>query len=176
MNSVVLGPHPNNDVDPADPGPSRWQRIPADHDILARDVLQPGGRFAEEMMMVGRVRIEVRAARLDHDFAQQPGLGELMQGIVDSRERHPDRRTQRFTVQLLGGDMAVPVIEKEPRQGDALPRGSQTGGAQSLHSSRYDQVYHRLANIITSSRKINNSVVLDAPVQSPVCKRPTSSR
>jgi len=47
-------------------------------------------------MVVGRVGVEIGAARFDDDFAKQPRIGELMKGVVDRRERHLDRRSRRF--------------------------------------------------------------------------------
>jgi hypothetical protein len=43
--------------------------------LLCRDVVQFAGRFTEEMMVIGRVGVEIRAPRLDDGLAQQPGFG-----------------------------------------------------------------------------------------------------
>ena len=51
---------------------------------------------------------------------QQPCLDELVQRIVDGRERHPDRGLDRFAVQLLGGDVPVTLLEQEPDQRQPL--------------------------------------------------------
>ena len=53
--------------------PDGRQRQADDRQILGRDVLQQPDRLAEEMMMIGDVGVEIGAARLDHDLAQQPG-------------------------------------------------------------------------------------------------------
>ena len=37
--------------------------------------MQFAGRFTEEMMVIGRVGVEIRAPRLDDGLAQQPGFG-----------------------------------------------------------------------------------------------------
>ena len=64
----------------------------ADHHRSARDVLQHPGRLAEEMVVVVDIGVEIGAAGFDHDFAQQAGGRELVQGVVDRRQRHADRR------------------------------------------------------------------------------------
>jgi thiosulfate/3-mercaptopyruvate sulfurtransferase len=43
--------------------------------LLCWDVVQFAGRFTEEMMVIGRVGVEIRAPRLDDGLAQQPGFG-----------------------------------------------------------------------------------------------------
>ena len=43
-----------------------------------------------------------------------------MQRIVGGRERHPDRGLDRFAVQLLGGDVPVTLLEREPDQRQPL--------------------------------------------------------
>ena len=118
--SGIFGTYPDDDVDAANLGPLGRQRIAADDHVPTRDVLKLAGRFAEEVMVIGRIGVEIGAARFDDDFAKQPRIGELMKGVVDRRERHLDRRSRRFAVQLLGGDMALPVFEQDSRQGEAL--------------------------------------------------------
>ena len=77
----------------------------------ARDVKQPAGIFEKEVMMVTDIGIDIGAAGIHHHLAQQPCLDELVQRIVDGRERHPDRGLDRFAVQLLGGDVPVTLLE-----------------------------------------------------------------
>src|SRR5260221_14027457 len=52
-------PHPDNDINSADFGARGGLRQIADHDRLARNVLQHAARFAEEMVMIVSIRIEV---------------------------------------------------------------------------------------------------------------------
>ena len=82
--------HANDDLDTADLGPGGRYRDPADRYISARDILQHTARFAEEMVMVVNIGIEIRAARLDHDFTHQAGGRELMENVVDRREGYRD--------------------------------------------------------------------------------------
>jgi hypothetical protein len=69
-------------------------------------------------MMVTDVGVEIGAARIH--LAQQPCLGELVQRIVDGRERYPDRGLDRFAVQLLGGDVPVTLLEQASTHGAAV--------------------------------------------------------
>ena len=80
----------NDDLDAADLGSGGRHRDPTDHYILARDVLQCAACFAEKMVMVVDVGIEIRAPILDHDFAQQAGGRKLIENIVDRREGYRD--------------------------------------------------------------------------------------
>src|SRR6266513_1777929 len=82
--------HSNNDLDTADLGSGGRHRDPTDHHILARDVLQCAACFAEKMVMVVDVGIEIGASWLDHDFAQQAGSRKLMEDIVNRRKRYRD--------------------------------------------------------------------------------------
>src|SRR5215470_17453207 len=116
--------------------PRRRQRKPADNQVVARNILQLTGRFAKEVMMIGSVGVEIRAARLDNDFTQQPAIGELMQRVVDGRERYPDARRHSFAMQLLRGDVAVPLFEQETCQSYTLARGTQIYRAEVLKHSR----------------------------------------
>ena len=77
------------------------QRTAADDHVATWDVLQLAGRFAEEVMVIGRVGVEIGTARFDDDFAKQTRIRELMKGVVNRRKRHLDRRACRLGVQLL---------------------------------------------------------------------------
>ncbi len=100
--------------------------------MLARNVEQPAGILEKEVMMVTDVGVEIEAAGIHHHLAQQPCLDELVQRIVDGRERHPDRGLDRFAVQLLGGDVPVTLLEQEPYQRQPLPGRPQMRRAQQL--------------------------------------------
>ena len=119
-----------------DLGPRRGKRKPADDQVVARNILQPTSCFAKEVMVIGGVGVEIRAAGLDDNFTQQSAIGELMQRVIDGRERYPDARRHSFAMQLLGGDMAVPSFEQETCQGNTLARGTQIYRTQVLKHSR----------------------------------------
>src|SRR5690606_21746920 len=76
--------------------------------------------FDEEMMMVRRVGVEICLRALDGEDAQQAGLGELMQRVVDSREGNGDAGGDCFLVKLLGGKMPIPFREKKLGKRHAL--------------------------------------------------------
>ena len=82
--------HANDDLDTADLGPGGRYRDPADRYISARDILQRAARFAEEMVMVVNIGIEIRPPWLDHDFAHQAGGSKLVENVIDRRERYRD--------------------------------------------------------------------------------------
>src|SRR5215472_16447094 len=105
-----------------DLGPRRRQRKPADNQVVARNILQPTGCFAKEVMMIGCVGVEIRAAGLDNDFTQEPAIGELMQRVVNGCERYPDPCRHRFAMELLSSDVALPLFKQETRQSEALSR------------------------------------------------------
>jgi len=84
--SAALGTHSDDDVDAADLGAGWRRRQGGDRQVVTRDVLQLAGHLTEEMVVIGRIGVEIRAARLDDDLMQKPAIGKLMQGIVDRRE------------------------------------------------------------------------------------------
>src|SRR5438105_340776 len=127
-------------------------------------------------MVIGRVGVEVGAARLDDDFAKQARIRELMKGIVNRRKRYLDRRTCRLGVQLLSGDMALSIFEQEACQGEALASGPQARRAQPLQGGRGRRRHHHATNIMIYAEKINNRYRTVWLAQSPVCRRPTNSR
>src|SRR5271167_1976112 len=102
--------------------------------MMRRNILQLARRFAEEVVMIGRVGVEIRAAGLDDRLAQQPDLGKLVQGVVNRRERYWDPCGQRFAMQKLGGDVTVPALEQEPGECEALTGRPQPGRAQATES------------------------------------------
>jgi hypothetical protein len=68
--------------------------------------------FTEEMMVIRRVCVEIRAPWRDDGLAQQPGFGELVQRIVNGREGHRDPRGHGFPVQLFGSDWRPPFSSR----------------------------------------------------------------
>ena len=97
-----------------------------------RDIQQPAGMLAEEMVVVRRVGVEIGLGAFHRDLAQEARLGELVQRIVDGGERHRHFLGQRLLVQRLGRDVTVALGEEEMRQRHALPRGPEPRAAQEL--------------------------------------------
>ena len=89
------------------------------HDVIGRDIPQRTVRHVVEMVMVGHVGVEIRAARLDHDLAQQARLCELVQRVVDRGERDRELGVACLGVQRLGRKMAVAAIEAAGAPGRA---------------------------------------------------------
>ena len=77
------------------------------------------------MVVIGDVRVEIRPPSLDHDLPEQPGGTELVQGVVDGRQRNRRTLGFRLAMQLFGGEMAIASLEHDLSQQQALPRWSQ---------------------------------------------------
>src|SRR5487761_1117367 len=99
--------------------------------MLGGDILQFAGRLAEEMMMVGRVGVEIRAPGLDHGLAQQAYLGKLVQRVINGSERYLYARSERFAVQILRGHVSIAAFEKKPGERQTLTGRPEAGGAQT---------------------------------------------
>ena len=54
-------------------------------DITSRNVLKLAAFFKEKVAVFSGGGIEIRARRVNHDFLQQPGLGELVERVVHGR-------------------------------------------------------------------------------------------
>src|SRR5260370_34196508 len=83
-----LGAHANDDVDASNLRAVGRRRQLGDSHTVAGYVLQPTRLLVEEVMMISHVRVEIGAARIHHDLAQQAGADELVEGVVDRSERH----------------------------------------------------------------------------------------
>lgn len=100
--------------------------------LAARDILQPTIVLIVKVMMLRHVGIEIGPAGLDHDLAQKARAGELMERVVNGCKRDMDIGLGRFSVELLGRHVTVPIIEQQARQGEALAGWAETGAAQPL--------------------------------------------
>src|SRR5439155_13358532 len=100
----------------------------------AGDILQLAGLFTKEMVVIGYVGVEIGPAGFYNDLMQQSRIGELMEGVVHGRERHPNSRAQRLAMQLLSRDVAVSALKEKARQSNALARGTQICRAQAPQS------------------------------------------
>lgn len=86
----------------------------------------------KKVMVMAGVRVEVGAPGLDHDLAQEPDGGEVVQRVVDRGERHTDPRPDRLAVQLLGTHVPVAGPEQELGQSQTLARGPEADRLQPL--------------------------------------------
>ncbi len=115
-----------DDVDATDPRPGGWLGKPAENDRIAWYVFQAPNVFKVEMMVPGRVGIEIGFAGIDDHFVKQANLHELMQGVVNGRQRDPNARVDRVGVKRLCGHVTMRVPKKKAGQGEPLPGGPQT--------------------------------------------------
>ncbi len=112
--------------------PSGRLRQLANHDQLAGYILQAAGRLAKEVMVIRHIGIEIGPSGFDHDLAQHPDGGELVQRVVDGRQRDRNRVGLRLAVQVLGGYMAIDPLEQQAGESKTLPRRAQPRRAQTL--------------------------------------------
>lgn len=125
-------------------------------------------------MIVTDVGVEIGVAGIHHDLAQQLCLDELVQRIVDSRERHPDRRLDRFAVQLLGGDVPVTLLEQESGQRQPLPGRPQMRRAQ--HSRALVKGRDAVMTLISErSGQARNHASSGTAMAQPVCQTGAAS-
>ncbi len=110
----------HDDVDVADRHALGRLGDAVDADRVAGDVHQFPVLLDEEMIVVRRVRVEICLAALYAELAQEAGLGELVQRVVDSGERHMLARGQRLGMKDLGRDVAVAGPEQERAEHEPL--------------------------------------------------------
>ena len=101
------------------------------------DVEDPVLAFDEEMVVIRGVGVEIGLRALDGEDAQQSRLGELMQRVVDGRQRYRHAGGERLLVQFLGRQMAVALGKQQIGKRDALTRRPQAGFANPLVDSRH---------------------------------------
>ena len=77
----------NDDVDAGNGLARRGLRQPIIIDGNARDVDKQIRAFDEKMMVIRDIRVEIGSRSVDGDLAQQACLGELIEAVVDRRER-----------------------------------------------------------------------------------------
>jgi hypothetical protein len=97
-----------------------------DGHAFAGNVLEVARALEKEVMVIGRVGVEIGPPRFDHDFTQQTGVGELVQRVVDRRQRHLHFGLGCLHMQLLGRDMPVDLVEQQARKSQPLPGRTKT--------------------------------------------------
>jgi hypothetical protein len=113
-----------------------WRRQVLDHDGRGRDVGHPLLVLEIEMVVVRRIGVEIAARGIHRHFAQQPRRPELVQCVVDRRQRDIDVGGLRFGQQLLGAHMPVLAAEQDLGQRHALPGRPQSCHAQHRREAR----------------------------------------
>ena len=117
--SAALRTQANHDIDVGDFHAVGRLRKVFDAHRTGVDVEHPVLAFDEEVVMVRRVGVEIGLDALDGEDAQEAGLGELMQRVVDRRQRDRNAGDQRLLVQLLRRKMTIAVGEEQGRGSDA---------------------------------------------------------
>lgn len=120
----------NDNVDVLDAPAARRFRQPGDAHGLGGNIMQAAVRRIEEMVMGRDVGVEINAARVDKNLAQQAGFGELMQCVVDGGERYARPVLARGVMHLFGRHVLMTTVEQHCRQRHALPRRAQADGLQ----------------------------------------------
>ncbi len=127
--SVVLA-HSDDDVDAANLAPIGRVGKRSDRDRIARNIHEGAGIFVKEVMVVGGIRIEIGATGIDHQLAQQSRVDELMECIIDRRQRDFYAGAQGLFVQEFGRDVPVAVTKQKFGERLSLARRAQIDRAQ----------------------------------------------
>ena len=67
-----------------------------------------------EVMMRRHVGVEIGFGAVDADLTQQTGIGQLVERVVDGRERHWNLGQRRFLVEHFRGEVARALAEQQP--------------------------------------------------------------
>lgn len=86
--------------------------------------------FDKEMMVRRRIGIEIGFRSIDRDLTEKADFRELVQRVVNCRERDWHFRARRFFVKHLGGEMAIAFTEENPAQRHALAGWTQSNLTQ----------------------------------------------
>ena len=100
------------------------------HVDLAGDVEHLIVAFDEIMMVLVHIGVEIGLRPVHGEFAQQADFGELVQRVVDRRQRHRHFRARGPLVEHFRGQVAVALAEQDPAERHALPRRTQAHLAQ----------------------------------------------
>ena len=119
--------NPNDHIDTLDHGSRRGLRQMLDRHLFIRDVDQATRLNIEEVVVAPRIRVEVRAASLDHDLFEETVVIELVEGVVDGRQGHPKASRLSFAVKLFGRHMAVFRTEQKTAERTVAGSGAIRG-------------------------------------------------
>src|SRR2546425_4556158 len=86
--------------------------------------------FEIEVVVRGDVGVEIGLGAVDRYLAQETRIGELIERVVDGRQRHRNLGERGFLVQHFRGQMAGALAEQQPAQRHALAGRPKTGGLQ----------------------------------------------
>ena len=128
--ATVFLAQPHHHVDTRDLVAGRRGRHAIERDLRIGNVDQRVLALDEEMMMIRHVGVEIGLRAVDRDLAQQADIGELVQRVVDGRERDRDLGLGGLLVQHLGGEMPVALGEQDPAERHPLAGRAQPDLAQ----------------------------------------------
>ena len=128
--AAVLAAKADDDIDAGDLVAFGGGRRLVDDVLGAGNVDERVMAFDKEMVMRRGVSVEVGLRAVDGDLAQQAGFGELMQRVVDGRERDGNFGLGGFLVKHFRGEMAVALAEQNPAERHTLPRRPQANLAE----------------------------------------------
>src|SRR6202163_3580042 len=111
---LTLLAQPHDHVDPGDLVALGHFRHLLQHQMWIRNVDQFVVVFEIEVVMRGHVGVEIGLGAVDADLAQQASIGQLVERVVDGRERHRDLGEGCFLVKHFRGEMACALAEQQP--------------------------------------------------------------
>ncbi len=115
-----------DDVDSTDPRPGGCLGKLAQNDRATWNVFEASNVLKIEMVVLGRVGIEIGLSRIDDYFVEQPNFYELMKCVVDGRQRDANARFDSLCMKRLGRHVTIGVSEKKPCQREPLPGRAET--------------------------------------------------
>src|SRR5262245_50406871 len=104
---------PNHHVDAYNLVALGGSRKLADDRIVVQNVKQPVLASDEEVVVLGHVGVVKCLGAVDGQLAKQPNFGELVQGVVDSSERHWRSSLDRLLEKRLRRGVLVVTTEQE---------------------------------------------------------------
>ena len=123
---AALAAYADDYIDAGDFKAIRCGRRLVPNDFGAGDIEQLVGPFHEEVAMLGGISIEIGFRALNSYLSQEPDFSELMQRIVDGRERHWNFGASGLLVKHFGSEVAVAFAEQDPAKRHALAGRTQS--------------------------------------------------
>ncbi len=99
---------------------------------MAGNIHEPLFALYEEMVVIGHVGVEIALGAVHRDLPQQADMAELVQRVVDGRERHRHAGALGFLEQSFRREVTIAAGEKQPAECHALAGGAQAHGTQAI--------------------------------------------
>ena len=143
--SVVFGGDVDQHVDRRDIMPLRSAGKRRQKHVLGRNIDQLVGLGIIEMMVMVGVGVEHAVFIVNRYPAEQAGIGELVQRVVDGAACHMHAGIANFACQPVSRDMTVAPVKQQTGDGQPLAGRAQAGVTQLLHQTRF---VGRVCNVI----------------------------